>query len=306
MVRSLWSAATGMNAQQMNVDTIANNLANVNTVGYKSQVAQFKSLLYQTLQTATTTANGDPKPTSSQVGLGVRASSINNIFSQGAMLSSQSPSSMAIQGAGFFAVQAPNNEINYTRNGDFVWAIMGDGLMLTTSDGSAVLNSAGQPITVDAADIRREYVRAYNEFIAMLRANDPNAAIPDMADLNSVVLISSNINIDARGNFLYNFGGLDFDLGHQVGLFQFANVGGLERMGNSLYRPTVASGQAQNEATAIGLRPSSVAQNYLEGSNVYVADEMVNLIVAQRAYEMNSKAITTTDEMLQTANNLKR
>ena len=80
MVRSLWSAATGMNAQQTNVDTIANNLANVNTVGYKGQVAQFKSLLYQTLQTATTTANGDPKPTSSQVGLGVRNSSINSIF----------------------------------------------------------------------------------------------------------------------------------------------------------------------------------------------------------------------------------
>ena len=83
MVRSLWSAATGMNAQQTNVDTIANNLANVNTVGYKTQTAQFKSLLYQNLQTATTTANGDPKPTTSQVGLGVRNSSINSSFSQG-------------------------------------------------------------------------------------------------------------------------------------------------------------------------------------------------------------------------------
>ena len=88
MVRSLWSAATGMNAQQANVDTIANNLANVNSVGYKSQVAQFKSLLYQNLQTVTTTANGNPKPTSSQVGLGVRTSSINSIFSQGSLLDS--------------------------------------------------------------------------------------------------------------------------------------------------------------------------------------------------------------------------
>ena len=86
MVRSLWSAATGMNAQQANVDTIANNLANVNSVGYKSQVAQFKSLLYQNLQTVTTTANGNPKPTSSQVGLGVRTSSINSIFFQGSLL----------------------------------------------------------------------------------------------------------------------------------------------------------------------------------------------------------------------------
>ena len=98
MVRSLWSAATGMNAQQTNVDTIANNLANVNTVGYKAQAAQFKSLLYQTLQTATTTANGDPKPTSSQVGLGVRNSSINSIFTQGSLLSSESDTAFAIEG----------------------------------------------------------------------------------------------------------------------------------------------------------------------------------------------------------------
>ena len=105
MVRSLWSAATGMNAQQTNVDTIANNLANVNTVGYKSQVAQFKSLLYQTLQTATTTANGDPKPTTSQVGLGVRNSSINSIFTQGSLLASNSNTSFAIEGEGYFAVK---------------------------------------------------------------------------------------------------------------------------------------------------------------------------------------------------------
>lgn len=101
MVRSLWTAATGMNAQQTNVDTIANNLANVNTMGYKTQAAQFKSLLYQTLQTATTTANGDPKPTTSQVGLGVRNSSINSIFTQGSLLDSASDTSFAIQGDGF-------------------------------------------------------------------------------------------------------------------------------------------------------------------------------------------------------------
>lgn len=101
MVRSLWSAATGMNAQQTNVDTIANNLANVNTVGYKSQVAQFKSLLYQTLQTATTSANGEAKPTSSQVGLGVRNSSIDSIFRQGSLLASESTTSFAIEGDGF-------------------------------------------------------------------------------------------------------------------------------------------------------------------------------------------------------------
>ena len=119
MVRSLWSGATGMNAQQTNVDTIANNLANVNSVGYKAQVAQFKSLLYQNLQSITTTANGDPKPTTSQVGLGVRTASINQIFTQGSLLDSASDTSFAIEGDGFFALRGEDGQIFYTRNGDF-------------------------------------------------------------------------------------------------------------------------------------------------------------------------------------------
>lgn len=271
MVRSLWSAATGMNAQQVNVDTIANNLANVNTVGYKGQVAQFKSLLYQTLQTPTTTANGNPKPTSSQVGLGVRSSSINNIFSQGPMLASRSESSVAIEGKGFFAIRGADGETYYTRNGDFVWAITEDGIGLTASDGSPVLDTEGQPIELPAG----------------VRSN--------------LIAIDSNGNLnypDATGNDSY--------LGITIGLWQFDNAGGLERRGNSVWSPTAASGAPLNEATEQGLEYSKVNQYYLEGSNVMVADEMVNLIVAQRAYEMNSKAITTTDEMMQTANNLKR
>ena len=149
MVRSLWSAATGMNAQQTNVDTIANNLANVNTVGYKSQVAQFKSLLYQTLQTATTTANGDPKPTSSQVGLGVRNSSINSIFTQGPALESRSDTSFAIEGEGYFAIQGADQNTYYTRNGDFTWATNGrNGMILTNQDGLPVLSSTGRTITL--------------------------------------------------------------------------------------------------------------------------------------------------------------
>ena len=103
MVRSLWSAATGMNAQQTNVDTISNNLANVNTVGYKAQGAQFKSLLYQELQTVTTTANGEPKPTNSQVGLGTRTSTINQFFKQGSLQNNDNPAALAISGDGFFA-----------------------------------------------------------------------------------------------------------------------------------------------------------------------------------------------------------
>ena len=128
MVRSLWSAATGMNAQQTNVDTISNNLANVNTVGYKAQGAQFKSLLYQELQTVTTTANGEPKPTNSQVGLGTRTSSINQFFKQGSMQNNDNPAALAISGDGFFAYTAADGEtVQYTRNGNFTWALQETG-----------------------------------------------------------------------------------------------------------------------------------------------------------------------------------
>lgn len=272
MVRSLWTAATGMNAQQTNVDTIANNLANVNTMGYKAQSAQFKTLLYQTLQTATTTANGDPKPTTSQVGLGVRNSSINSIFSQGSLMDSESDTSFAIEGDGFFAIRGEDGETYYTRNGDFTWATNGtSGMMLTTTDGQAVLDSSGRAITLTG-----NYVTS-----RITITSDGQICYPD-ADNNAQ------------------------PLGMQIGMFQFNNPGGLERQGNSLWAATAASGQAINEATNNTVSKSRMVQGYLEGSNVQVATEMVNLIVAQRAYEMNSKAITTTDEMMQTANNVKR
>ncbi len=272
MVRSLWSAATGMNAQQTNVDTIANNLANVNTVGYKAQVAQFKSLLYQTLQTATTTANGDPKPTSSQVGLGVRNSSINSIFTQGSLLASNSDTSFAIEGEGYFAIQGSDGNTYYTRNGDFTWATNGNnGLILTNQDGLPVLSSTGRTITLNS-----NYV-------------------------------TSRITITQDGTICYpDANNNPQSLNMTIGMYQFNNPGGLVRKGDTLWEVSAASGAALNEATDRNVVKSRMVQNYLEGSNVQVADEMVNLIIAQRAYEMNSKAITTSDEMLQTANNLKR
>lgn len=271
MVRSLWSAATGMNAQQTNVDTIANNLANVNTVGYKSQVSQFKSLLYQTLQTATTTAEGDPKPVTSQVGLGVRNSSINQIFTQGSLVSSASNTSFAIDGEGFFAVRNANGEINYTRNGDFTWAMSGNNIMLTTTDGEPVMDAMGRTIILAGS------------------------------------FMTNKISISADGTLHYpDDNGVPQSLNLTIGTYQFRNPAGLERQGNSLFGVTAASGVAVNEATNVNVKRSKIVQGYLEGSNVQVADEMVNLIVAQRAYEMNSKAITTTDEMMQQANNLKR
>ena len=151
MMRSLWSAASGMIAQQTNVDVISNNLANVNSTGYKTSTAEFKSLLYQTLQTRTTTANGEAKPTSSQVGLGVRNSSIDSIFRQGSLLSSESDTSFAIEGDGFFAVRGSDGNTYYTRNGDFTWATNGgSGVILTDQDGLSVLSSTGRIITLSS------------------------------------------------------------------------------------------------------------------------------------------------------------
>ncbi len=271
MVRSLWSAASGMIAQQTNVDTIANNLANVNTTGYKTEVAEFKSLLYQNLQTRTTTANGENKPIGAQVGLGVRNSAITSIFKQGSMYESNSTSSFAIQGEGFFAVQGEDRETCYTRNGNFIWAMDGDNITLSTTDGHYVLDSNGNKITFS------------NDYAAsqIVITSDGTIGYPD--ETNNVQ-----------------------SLGIRIGLYQFQNPSGLNKLEASLYSATEASGEAMNEATNDALVKSSVAQGYLEGSNVQVADEMVNLIVAQRAYEMNSKAIQATDEMMGQANNLRR
>ena len=271
MVRSLWTAATGMISQQANVDTIANNLANVNTTGYKSEVAEFKSLLYQTIQTKTTTANGENKPVGAQVGLGVRNSAITSIFKQGSMLASESNTAFAIQGDGLFAVRGQDGQTYYTRNGNFLFTTATNGMMLATSDGLPVLSSQGNPIILN------------NNYVA------------------------SRIGINSRGELTYpDANNNPQPIGVTIGLYQFTNPSGLEKIDSTMYAATVASGAAINEATNNNVVRSNLLQGYLEGSSVQVADEMVNLIVAQRAYEMNSRAITTTDEMLQQANQLKR
>lgn len=272
MVRSLWTAATGMIAQQTAVDTIANNIANVNTTGYKTNQNEFKSLLYQQLQSKTTSANGETKPIDSQVGLGVRSSSITTIFKQGSFFESTGDADFAISGEGFFGIRGNNGEVFYTRNGDFTFAENTDGnLVLTDTQGHPVLNTEGAPIEI-TADVE-----------------------------------ASKIEITSNGELYY----LDADgnavtLGSTIGTWQFNNPAGLEKQSDSLYRVTAASGAAINESTAANIERSTVVQGYLEGSNVQLADEMVNLIVAQRAYEANSKAITTSDEMMSQANQLKR
>lgn len=271
MVRSLWSAATGMIAQQTAVDTISNNIANINTTGYKTSQNEFKSLLYQELQSKTTSANGEQKPIESQVGLGVRNSSITTMFTQGSLYDSTSETAFAINGDGFFAVKGHDGNTYYTRNGNFQLSTSQNGLTLCTSDGDPVLDTKGNKIT---------FTR-------------------DMS--------ASNISANNDGEFFYpDETGNAQPLGVRIGVYQFNNPSGLEKQDGNLYMPTDASGDAINEATATNITKSKVIQGYLEGSNVQLADEMVNLIVAQRAYEANSKAITVSDEMMSQANQLKR
>ncbi|MCM1466895.1 MAG: flagellar hook-basal body protein [Alistipes sp.] len=272
MMRSLWTAASGMIAQQNNVDTIANNLSNVNTIGYKTQTAEFKSLLYQEIVSKTTSANGENKPVGAQVGLGVRNSSITSHYRQGGFQTTNEPLDFAINGDGFFAVRTLDGNVAYTRNGNFYLAVApGDSHMLTDSEGLAILDTDGEPIYFDDGI----------KFKDIVIDTDGEVCLPD-----------------ASGN--------PQRIGVKLALYQFSNPSGLEKGSNGLLLESEASGVPMSEDEYTNLKKSVIKQGYLEMSNVQVADEMVNLIVAQRAYELNSKAITTSDEMMQTANNLKR
>ena len=268
MMRALWTAASGMIAQQTNVDTIANNISNVNTTGYKSQRAEFKSLLYQTLQTETTSGNGVRKPTSAQVGLGTRTASINSIYTQGELISSESATAFAIEGQGFFQIQGIDGNNYYTRDGNFTWAIGTDGITLTNADGLSVLDSEGEEIILPA-DVSTDEVQFGQD--------------------GTISYTLANGNVVTR----------------YFGIYQFNNPTGLEKRSDNLLAVTAASGNPLAELGNDNLTPSRVLNQYLEGSNVQVADEMVDLIVAQRAYELNSKAITAADEMMQQANQLR-
>ena len=273
MMRALYTAATGMLAEQTNVDTIANNLSNVNTTGYKTERTEFKSLLYQTIQTRTTCANGDQKPVGAQVGLGTRVAATTSMFTQGAPLDSESKTDFAIQGNGFFAVRGEDGNTYYTRNGNFTWSLNAAGrTMLADSQGCPVLDSRGNEILVPQ-NVQSE---------SMVFSDDGTISYRDPATSQVIPLNQS------------------------FGIYQFNNPAGLEKLSSSRLQATAASGNPMLEGATPGLERSDVIQSRLEESNVQVADEMVNMIVAQRAYELNSKAITTADSMLDTANNLKR
>ena len=270
MVRALWTAASGMTSQQTNVDTISNNIANINTTGYKKETAEFKSLLYQKLQEQSYDNNGDPKPYGIQVGLGVRNSGISTQYSQGTLTETGNDFDLAISGKGFFMVRMADGNTAYTRNGAFQMTKGVDGLTLATSDGYPVLDVNKEPITLD-----------------------------ETYDAN-------NITFDEYGVLGYpDEDGVVSSIGKQIAIVQFNNQSGLAKQADSLLTMTEASGEPRFEAEDEALKQSVIKQGYLEASNVETVDEMVNLIVAQRAYEMNSKIITAADEMLQQANNLR-
>lgn len=287
MMRSLWSAASGMIAQQTNLDNIANNLSNVNTAGYKKDSIEFKSLLYQTLQSKSTNNTGANKPIPAQVGLGTRTASITTIFTQGNLQDVDNPNYMAIEGTGFFKVRNTDGDVCYTRDGSFNLMPVdtdndgtAESAMLCTSDGNPVLDQNNNTIIVPAGYKTGEITVDREGNLFMTDANEQKIAMTNTAN-----------------GQVYN---------QRIGLVQFNNPSGLNDAGSNLYKETVVSGAPLEESTTQGLQTSLVHQGYLEMSNVQVADEMVNMIVAQRAYEMNSKAIQASDTMLEQANNLRR
>ena len=261
MIRGLYTAATGMSAQQSNIDVISNNIANVNTVGFKQDRAEFQELMYESLNyTAGATSASTNNPTGIDVGLGVKIGNVQKNFLQGSLRETGNTFDMAIEGKGFFKVITPTGDTTYTRNGEFKLNADGD-----------VVNGQGFKL-------------------------DPNIQVP-----NNLVKIS--IASDGTVSGQDNTGAVQ-QLG-KITLTTFVNPSGLAPLGNNLYQATTASGdpiEGQPGLNGVG----NIAQGMLEGSNVALVTEMVNLITAQRAYEANSKSITTTDTMLQTVNQLKR
>jgi len=260
MIRSLWTGTTGMNAQQLNLDVIANNLANVSTAGFKKSRADFQDLMYQIMRVPGSQTSVDTEsPTGIQVGLGVRPAAVQKVFTQGDLINTGNELDVAIEGHGFYQVDLPNGETAYTRAGSF--KLDSDGRM-TTSD--------GYPLT-------------------------PGISVPDgsrQITISETGVVSALVGDDTEST---EFG--------QFETVTFTNNGGLISVGRNLFRETDASGDAQAGTPGedgYGL----LLQSFLEGSNVNIVEEMATMITTQRAYEINSKTISTSDEMMQTTNNL--
>ncbi|MFZ5775711.1 MAG: flagellar basal-body rod protein FlgG [Thermodesulfobacteriota bacterium] len=260
MIRSLFSGRTGMNAQQLQLDTIANNLANANTAGFKKSRAQFEDLYYQELRAmGTETADGGQIPSGIQVGLGVRPTSVQKIFTQGSLTETGNELDWAIEGTGFFRV-VRNGEEYYTRSGAFTQDADG---YIVTQNGDRL---------------------------------QPEFAVP--AGTTSIA-IDHNGLLTARDAQQQVLGTV------QITLNSFINPGGLRSLGSNLFQETVASG-APTEANPGTEGMGTLVQRFVEVSNVDVTEEMVNMIITQRAYEVNSKSVQTADKLLEVANTLVR
>lgn len=263
MIRALFTAATGMVGQQLNIDTIAHNLANVNTTGFKKSRVNFQDLLYETIKPAgSETAAGQTIPEGIQIGHGVRPASIAKTFTPGNLIQTGNPFDMTIEGDGFFQVELPDGTIAYTR------------------DGSFRIDQNGQMTTVDGYPLT------------------PAITIP--TDYLSVDIGSDgNVSVTTQGDPAPQVAG-------QITLVRFVNPAGLDaRLGKNLLLESQASGTPLEGTPGLdGL--GSLEQGFLENSNVQVVEEIINMIISQRAYEANSKVIQTSDEMLQTANNVRR
>ncbi|MCL1911099.1 MAG: flagellar basal-body rod protein FlgG [Leptospirales bacterium] len=265
MMRSLWTAASGMVGQQFSIDTIANNLSNVNTTGFKKHRAEFEDLLYHTVILAGTPATEITEyPTGIEVGHGVKIAATQKIFEQGSMQETGVRTDLCIGGDGFFKVQLYDGSMAYTRDGSFK---LDANLQLVTSNGDFFLEP---PIILPPETIR--------DSLNITQDGKVTVMIPDDDD--------------------------PVEIG-QIEIFRFVNPAGLRSLGQNLYKVTPASGgEISGQPGMEGM--GKVYQNFLEMSNVKVVQEMVDMIVTQRAYEANSKAVQTSDSMLGTAIGLKR
>lgn len=260
MYRSLWTGTTGMQAQQLQLDVIANNLANVNTTGFKKSNVDFQDLLYQSMKVpGSQTSEDTESPTGILVGLGVKPAAVNKVFTQGDLIGTENQLDVAIEGKGFFQIERPDGNIAYTRGGAFKLDSNG---RMTSSDGYPLI---------------------------------PEITIPDGAkqiSIGKTGIVSVVIDADTEPT----------EVG-TIELASFTNAAGLAAVGQNLFEETGSSG-----AATIGTPGEEgygiLIQAFLEGSNVNIVEEMTNMITTQRAYEINSKTITTSDEMMKTTNDL--
>ena len=260
MIRSMMTAATGMDAQQLYMDTISNNLSNVNTTGYKRVKLEFQDLMYQALrEPGTRNVEGAVSPVGIEVGLGVKPAATQRVFEQGSFSPTGNPMDLAIEGEGLFQITLPDGTIGYTRDGSF-----------SLSSEGTVVTSSGFPLS-------------------------PAITIPPGA---------GQMQVSADGLVSVQIAGEKQEIG-QIELARFINPSGLRSLGGNLFTETDATGSPMIQTPGTE-GAGTLRQSTVEASNVQAVQEMVNMITAQRAYEIVSKSITVSDEMLSTANNLKR